>query len=152
MGPMTDRPTHEDPQDRPEAIEGTEMATPATDIDPELAEVLDAPVEDILRMGDMDELVGDAAQVLDALDAEEPSVDLAPSAEIADEVGEVSGSADVPAPDLAAWADPNFAVKGIDVSEHAHDSSATPAERVTLIVGPLLIVALLVAIAWILLG
>lgn len=113
----------------------------SADLDPEVAAALDASPSEVLGdLADVESIVGDAAKVLEELDAEMP--DLSPGDEIADaaiDTGE--------APDLSAWTSPDFAVARIDVSANAHESVATPAERLALIAIPLVVVALLAAVA-----
>jgi hypothetical protein len=111
------------------------------DLDPDLAAVLDAAPEEVLGdLADVDAIVGDASAVLEGLDSEVPELE---------ELAEAKANA--PAPDLSAWSKPKFAAERIDVSKDAHASSATPAERIALVVMPVLILGAFVAIALLLL-
>ncbi|NND83866.1 MAG: hypothetical protein HKN46_01820 [Acidimicrobiia bacterium] len=137
---MPDAPNEETPDvpedDSPVVPDALFDASKSIDLSPELAAVVEASADEVLGdLGSVDDIVGDAADVLAELDA-----DLEPS-------DDVDLPARKPAPDLSTWKAPGFAVDRIDVSAHAHDSTATPAERFTLILLPLLVIVVFAAVA-----
>ena len=115
--------------------------TDPANLDADLAEVLAGGPDDVLAdLSEVDALVGDASSVLEGLETDVPELE-----EFAEE------RKATPAPDLSSWSKPRYAAERIDVSKEAGNSSATPAERIALVVLPLMVIAIFVALAFVLL-